>query len=98
MAVARDPAVAEFDDLIEVVSGVDVHDRERQRAWPKSFLRQAQQHDGVLAGREQQHWPLQLGDHLADDVHGLGFQQPQLVDVQGVDRHVGRPSLSASSR
>ena len=51
---------------------------------PKSLLRQPQQHDGVLARGEQQHGPFQFGDHLADDVHRLGFEQPQFVDVQGV--------------
>jgi hypothetical protein len=25
------PSVAEFDDLVEIVSGVHMHDRERQR-------------------------------------------------------------------
>ena len=38
---------------------------------PKSLLRQPKQHDRVLARREQQHRPLQLGDDLADDVHRL---------------------------
>ena len=32
-----DPAVAELDDLIEVVPGVDVHHRERQRLGRKAF-------------------------------------------------------------
>ena len=103
VANSFDPAVPELDHLIEIVSGVDVHHREGQRAGPKRLLRQSQKHDGVLARGEQQHWPFQFGGHFPDDVHRLGFQQPQFVDVQGVVigggcGHVGRPSFSASAR
>ena len=70
-----DPAVAELDDLGEVVPGVDVHHRETAAGWAESLLRQAQKDDRVLARREQQHRTLEFGDHLADDVHGLGLEQ-----------------------
>jgi hypothetical protein len=32
--------------------------------------------DGVLACREEQDGPFQLGDDLADDVHRFGFEEP----------------------
>jgi hypothetical protein len=103
VAVTGDAAVAELNDLREVVPGVDMHDRERQGTGPKSLLRQTQQHDRVLARREQQHRPFQFGDHFADDVHGLGLEQSKLVDVHSIEadvgsRHVGSPSLCASTR
>jgi hypothetical protein len=49
--------------------------------------------------REQQHGVLQLGGHLADDVHSLGLEQPQLIDAHDVEGcHVGSPNLWASLR
>ena len=63
-----DPAVAEVEDLGEVVPGVDVHHRERDARRARTPSRQAQHHDGVLAAGEQQHGPLELGGDLADDV------------------------------
>ena len=41
VAVLVEPTVAEFDDLVEVVAGVDVQHRKRQRERPKCLLRQA---------------------------------------------------------
>jgi hypothetical protein len=83
--VARiaEPAVAELQHLGKVVAGVDMEHRKRQRldpAHPKSLLGQAQEHDRVLAAAEQEHGALELGDHLAQDVDGLGLQQAQVVE------------------
>src|SRR3954464_3789426 len=50
-----DAAVAELDDLGEVVAGVDVHEREREAAGTERLLGQPQQDDRVLAAAEQQH-------------------------------------------
>jgi hypothetical protein len=49
-------------------AGVDVHHRERQPPGANALMGQVQHHDGVLAALEQQHRPLELGGHLADDV------------------------------
>src|SRR5271166_238206 len=46
--------VAELDHLGEVVPGVDVHERERERPGAEGLLGQPQQHDRVLAATEQQ--------------------------------------------
>ena len=75
-----DQFVAGRDDLVEVVAGVDVHHRERQPAGPERLERQMQHDDGVLAAGEQQHRPLELGGHLADDVDRLGLQRPQMAE------------------
>ena len=62
-----DGAVAELDDLVEVVAGVDVHHRERDARRPERPVGEVEHDDGVLAAGEQQHGPLALGGDLADD-------------------------------
>ena len=62
-----DGAVAELDDLVEVVPGVDVHHRERDARREERPLGEVQHHDRVLAAGEQQHRALALGGDLADD-------------------------------
>ena len=76
-----DELVADLDDLVEVVAGVDVHHRERQPARPERLERQMQHHDGVLAAGEQQHRPLELRGHLPNDVDGLGLQRAQMAQL-----------------
>ncbi len=66
-----DRTIAELDDLVEVVTGVDVHHRERDPRRPERPPCQVQHDDGVLAAGEQQHRSLALGDHLAQ--HGDRF-------------------------
>lgn len=87
-----DQLVSGSDNFVEVVTGVDVHDRERQSPGPKRLQRQVQHDDGVLAPREQQHWPLELGGHLPDDVDGFGLQQAQMAQLVlagcGAHRHI----------
>ena len=76
-----DQLVAGLEDLLEVVPGVDVHDRERQPTRPERLERQVQHDDGVLAAGEQQHRPLEFGGHLADDVDRLGLERPQVAEL-----------------
>ncbi len=87
----RHVAVAEADDLGEVVPGVDVHDRERDVARPERLARQVQEHDRVLAAAEQQHGPLELGGDLADDVYGFGFE---LLEVVHQTAHSPSPRMT----
>ena len=75
-------AVAELDHLGEVVPGVDVHQRERERRRAEGLLGQAQQHDRVLAAAEQQHRSLELGRDLAHHVDRLGLQRPQVAQLR----------------
>ena len=60
--------------LVEVVAGVDVHDRERQLAGQNAFSARWSITTRVLAAGEQQHRPLELGRDLADDVDRLGLE------------------------
>ena len=84
-----DGAVAELDDLVEVVAGVDVHHGERDACRPEGTPCEVQQDDGVLAAGEQQDRPLALGDHLAE--HGDRFVlQPGRGG--GCSRHDGERS------
>ena len=62
-----DGAVAELDDLLEVVPGVDVHHGERDARREERSLGEVQHHHGVLAPGEQQDGALTLGGDLADD-------------------------------
>ena len=71
-------AVAELEHLGEVVAGVDVHHRERERRRTEGLLGDPEQHDRVLAAREQEHRPLELGGDLAHHVDRLGLQLLEL--------------------
>ena len=83
LAELGDAAVAVLDHLGEVVARVDVHHRERELAGPEGLLREAQEHDRVLAAGKEQHRALELGRELAHDVDRLRLE---LVEVGEVDR------------
>src|SRR4051812_12102255 len=57
------------------------------RAGGEGLAGQLQHHDGVLAAGEEQHGPLGLGGHLAQDVDGLGLQRLQLAEPVVGSRH-----------
>jgi hypothetical protein len=63
------------------VAGVDVHDGEREAGRAEGLLGEAQQDDGVLASREEQDGPLELGGDLAHDEDGLRLQGVQVADA-----------------
>ncbi len=71
-------AIAELDHLAELVGGVDVKQRKRNRPGIERLLRQPQQHRGVLADGIQHDRPLELRHHLAHDVNGFGFEGAQM--------------------
>src|SRR5437899_4864926 len=75
-----DRTVAVGDDLGEVVTGVDVHDRERHLRGPERLVRQVKHDDRVLAATEQQDRPLELPGHLAEDVDRLGLESVKLAE------------------
>ena len=76
--VLGDEAVAEGDDLGEVVAGVDVQQRERHLARREGLLGEPHEHDRVLAAAEQQGGRLTLGGDLAQHVDGLGLERAQV--------------------
>ena len=75
-----DLAVAVVDDLGEVVTGVDVHQRERKARRPERLLGQPQHHRGVLAAREEQHRALELGRDLTHDVDRFGLERVEMSE------------------
>ena len=93
LAELRHAAVAELDHLGEVVPGVDVHQRERERRRAERLLGEPQQHDRVLAAAEQQHRPLEFGRDLAHHVDRLGLERAQVAEL-GVGRDAHSPTLA----
>jgi hypothetical protein len=86
-------AIAEGDDLREVVARVDVHEREGEARGPEGLLGQAQQDDRVLAAREEEHGPLELCGDLAHDVDGLALERFEVRQL--VVHRLGTPSRGA---
>ncbi len=76
--------IAEVEDLLQVVSGVDVQQRERQRCRPERLDRQVQQHRGVLAAREQDHRAFELARDLTEDVDGFRLERVERVELRPV--------------
>jgi hypothetical protein len=101
-AGVSDRFVAKCDHLVEVVAGVDVHDRESHLRRPERLTRQVQHHDRVLAAGEQQHRTFELAGDFTQDVHRLVLEvaEPPLVGgAWCVDDSHSRfsPTSSASS-
>ena len=82
LAQFGDAPVAELDHLGEVVAGVDVHQRERERRRAERLLGEAQQHDRVLAAAEQQDGPLEFGGDLAHHVDRLGLERAEVAQLR----------------
>ncbi len=59
------------------------------------LLRDVQHHGGVLADAEEHHRLLTLGDDLADDVDGLGFEALEVTQAHGSERTVSRSEPDA---
>ena len=102
-----DLRVAVVEHLGEVVPGVDVEHREGDLAGLERLGRQVQQDGRVLAAAEEQHRPLGLGRHLADDEDGQRLEQVEVAQrvAEGPTRAVtdasvwpGRPASGAGRR
>ncbi len=77
--------VAEREHLAELEAGIDVEQREGNRAGVKRLLRQAQ-HDGrIFADGVEHHGPLKLGGHFANDVNALGLEETKMAQARVVD-------------
>ena len=75
----RAEAVAEFDHLLKLVSGIHMQQGERDGAGMKCLLRETDHHRGILADGVEHHGPFELGGDLAEDVNALGFQGSQMT-------------------
>ncbi len=89
--------VAELDQLREVVTGVDIQERERKAARPESFLGETQHHERILAARKEQHRVRTLGGDLAHDVNRFGLEPLEVVMLRGGTRlrRLNRVQLNA---
>ncbi len=97
LAELGDAAVAELDHLGEVVAGVDVHQRERERRRAERLLGEAQQHDRVLAAAEQQHRALEFGGDLAHHVDRLGLERAQVAELGAGGDDIARYGSTTST-
>ena len=74
--------VAELNHFAELVGGVDVEQRKRNRARMERLLRQAQHHRRVLADRIEHDRPLELRHDLAQDVDAFRFERAQMIQAR----------------
>jgi hypothetical protein len=74
--------VAEVGHFGEVVAGVDHQQRVGDAARAKGLLGALQQHQRILAAREQQGGALEGGGHFAQDEDGFFFQRVQVLVAQ----------------
>ena len=85
---AIDRLVAEFDHLVEIVTGVDVHHSERQWGRPECLGRYVQHHDGILTSGEQEDRLFESRCDFAENMDRLRFecsQMRQLVGGRGLE-------------
>src|SRR3954453_16332876 len=98
LAEFRDAAVAELDHLGEVVTGVDVHDGKRELRGTERLLREPQQHDRVLAAREEKHRTLSLRGDLPHDVDRLRLELVEMRQRPAVGARALRCTSSGTRR
>ena len=67
-------AVAEINNLGEVMPGIDVEELERNRGRSEGAAGQLEDNDGVLASRKEDAYLVELAGHLTQDVNGLVFK------------------------
>jgi hypothetical protein len=75
-------AVAEIGHFLEVVAGVDHQQRVGDAARAKGLFGALEQHQRILAAREQQGGALERGGHFAQDEDGFFFQRVQVAVAQ----------------
>src|SRR5438105_5259562 len=75
--------VPERDHFLELVRGVDVQERKRDRSGVERFLREAQHARRVLADGIEHHRALELGHDLAEDLDAFGLEGAQMIQARG---------------
>ena len=73
----------------ELEAGIDMQQREGNRAGIEGLLRQAQHDRGILADGVEHHGPLKFGGHFAQDVDALGLKQTEMAQALLARRGVG---------
>ena len=79
LAQLADAALDVLEHLGEVVARVDVQHGEREAAGAEGLLGETEKDDRVLAAREHEHGPLELGRDLAEHVDGFGLERVEMV-------------------
>ena len=77
--------VAEVEDFLQVVAGVDMQQGERQRRRPEGLDRQVQQHGGVLTAREENDRAFEFAGHLSEDVDRFGLEGVESIELCAVE-------------
>jgi hypothetical protein len=78
-ARGRSGAVAKGQDLVEVLSGVDVQDGEGELLGCEGFGGQVQEDGRVLAAGEEQDGSLALGHDFTQNKEGVGLENVEMV-------------------
>ena len=71
-------ALSKVVHLLELVPGIDVHEREGQFLRIEGLAREVQHDRGILADGIQHYGPFEFRDDLAHDVDALGFELHQV--------------------
>ena len=78
LELSHDP-VPEFDHLVEIVPGIDVHHREGKTGRPESLYSETQDEGRVLASGEEQNRVLRFGYRFANYVNRLRFEGAKMA-------------------
>ena len=79
----RGTSITECDDFRKVVAGVDMEEGKREAARPERLFSEAQQHQGILAAREEQGRVTALARNFAQDMDRLGFEPAEVMRIGG---------------
>src|SRR5262245_32443653 len=73
--------VTEREHLFELVTGIDVQQRKRNRPGMKRFPRQMHKHTRIFSDRIEQNRIAELRDDFAEDVNGFRFERFQMTPM-----------------
>src|SRR4030095_5295498 len=73
--------IAKFDHLFELVTRVDVKERERQRSWIERFPRKVYEHARILSDGIQKYRISKLCDGFAQNINGFAFKLAKMCPL-----------------
>jgi len=85
--------IAERNHLGKLVARINMKQRERNLAWVKGLLRQAQHYRGIFPNRIHHHRVRELGHRFPKDVDALCFEFAKVAQAPRV--HEGRELIRA---